>query len=172
MTTLLSQVVCALYWMNPLVWLAARKLYLEREQACDELVLRSGAERLGYARQLLELAWQLQPVRHGAGLAMADKAGLKRRIQKILHSDPESFPLNRRSAVLSTLAALVIIIPLTLIQLRARTVTTGSNPALDASLALLRDGSPSEKKKVAWFLGEEELGQYQGPSPIRTLGFK
>jgi beta-lactamase regulating signal transducer with metallopeptidase domain len=151
LTTLLTQVVCALYWVNPLVWLAARKLYMEREQACDELVLNSGAERLGYAQQLLELARVLQPIPKHTGLAMADKTGLKRRIQNILHHKLSSFHLSRRMVLLSTLVALVGVALLASIQLRARAGTE-----IDTSVARLHDGSPSERKKAAWSLGESE----------------
>ena len=36
---LLAQFACALHWFNPLVWFAAWRLHVERERACDDLVL-------------------------------------------------------------------------------------------------------------------------------------
>ena len=42
LTQLAAQVACALYWFNPLVWLAWRQMLTEREGACDDLVLRHG----------------------------------------------------------------------------------------------------------------------------------
>ena len=40
---LLAEVCCALYWFHPGAWWAARKMRIEREQACDDLVLAAGA---------------------------------------------------------------------------------------------------------------------------------
>src|SRR5262249_11453331 len=39
---LLAQLACALHWFNPLVWFAAWRLGVERERACDDLVLAGG----------------------------------------------------------------------------------------------------------------------------------
>jgi hypothetical protein len=39
---LAAQIVCALYWFNPLVWVASRRMQLESEAACDDLTLRAG----------------------------------------------------------------------------------------------------------------------------------
>lgn len=55
---LLGQVVRALHWMNPLCWLALHRLTVERERACDDLVLESGTRPSRYATHLLEVARQ------------------------------------------------------------------------------------------------------------------
>lgn len=43
LTQLAAQCACLLHWFNPLVWAAARWMRVEREQACDDLVLVEGA---------------------------------------------------------------------------------------------------------------------------------
>lgn len=53
---LLAQLACAVYWFNPLIWLAAHQLRLERERACDDFVLLSGTARADYATYLFEIA--------------------------------------------------------------------------------------------------------------------
>ena len=39
---LIAQVMCAVYWFNPLVWFAARRMRVEAERACDDHVLNAG----------------------------------------------------------------------------------------------------------------------------------
>ena len=46
---LLTQIACALHWFNPLVWVASWRLDVERERACDDLVLASGVRPSAYA---------------------------------------------------------------------------------------------------------------------------
>ena len=33
---LIAQIMCAVYWFNPLVWFAARRMQVEAERACDD----------------------------------------------------------------------------------------------------------------------------------------
>ncbi|HUF63773.1 MAG TPA: M56 family metallopeptidase, partial [Verrucomicrobiales bacterium] len=53
LTNLTTQFACALYWFNPLVWIAARQMIAERERACDDIVLHHGAKPAHYAEQVL-----------------------------------------------------------------------------------------------------------------------
>ena len=34
----MAQVACCMYWVNPLSWLTERRLFIERERACEALV--------------------------------------------------------------------------------------------------------------------------------------
>jgi len=52
----LAQLVCAVYWFNPLIWFAAHQLRLERERACDDCVLMDGTSGADYATHLFEIA--------------------------------------------------------------------------------------------------------------------
>ncbi|MGM0631595.1 MAG: TonB family protein [Pseudomonadota bacterium] len=51
-----SHVLCALYWFNPLVWLARRHLLARTENRCDRDVLFSGRDHVTYAESLLSVA--------------------------------------------------------------------------------------------------------------------
>jgi beta-lactamase regulating signal transducer with metallopeptidase domain len=48
----LPNVVCAVHWFNPLVWLARSEMLCESERACDDAVIRSGMSGSAFARDL------------------------------------------------------------------------------------------------------------------------
>ncbi|MHC4548827.1 MAG: M56 family metallopeptidase [Planctomycetota bacterium] len=54
LTQRVADLACAVYWFHPLIWLAARSMRRERENACDDGVLRRGARPASYAGLLLE----------------------------------------------------------------------------------------------------------------------
>src|SRR5262249_53021930 len=65
---LLTQMVCSLYWFNPLVWYAAHRMRIERERACDDHVLGLGTVAEDYADHLVQIARDL---RGGHSLTLA-----------------------------------------------------------------------------------------------------
>ena len=84
-----AQIACAVYWFNPLAWIAARRLRAERELACDDLVLAAGTRGSEYATELLEIARVMRAGRFpaalaGATLAMAHRSQLEGRLMAIL----------------------------------------------------------------------------------------
>lgn len=85
-TQLAAHVVCAMYWYNPFVWLAVRQMRVERERACDDAVLASGARPSDYARELIALAMRLSNSRMPAlaAVPMARRGTLNDRLHSIL----------------------------------------------------------------------------------------
>ena len=98
---LVAHVACAVYWFNPLVWLAARALRVEREHACDEAVVRDGTQASSYADHLLEIARAHQGARWSslAAVAMARRSQLEGRLLSILDGGQRRRP--SRQAVLA-----------------------------------------------------------------------
>jgi beta-lactamase regulating signal transducer with metallopeptidase domain len=84
LTQLIARIVCAFYWFNPLVWLAARQMCVERERACDDLVLTGGCKASDYAGQLVEIATSFRRVPQVAAIAVARSSGLEKRIAAIV----------------------------------------------------------------------------------------
>lgn len=80
-----AQLACALYWWNPLTWLAAARLRVEREHACDDLVLAAGVRPSTYAAELLAVARSGAAPRTAAAVAdMATGALIAQRVHRIL----------------------------------------------------------------------------------------
>ncbi|MDB4971121.1 MAG: antirepressor regulating drug resistance protein [Myxococcales bacterium] len=95
---LLAQVGCALYWWNPLAWLAAARLRIEREHACDDLVLGAGIRPSSYAADLLEVARCISPdeAAHAGAVCMVDLSWTEARLRRILDSTAPRGPLGAR----------------------------------------------------------------------------
>ena len=116
-TAMLAEVVCALYWFHPLVWLAARQLRAESEQACDDLVLTSGIPPAEYADHLLEVVRGLTKRRGSmpAVVTMACKQDITARIKTILATSKNRSAATGRGLAAGILAALVVVLPLAMI---------------------------------------------------------
>jgi len=80
-----TRIVCAVFWFQPLVWLAWRRLGAAAEAAADDLVLHTGARPSVYASLLLRVATH-QP---RAALAVG-KHPVHIRVMGVLASRPRS----------------------------------------------------------------------------------
>jgi uncharacterized protein (TIGR03435 family) len=113
LTQLLARVACAIYWFHPLVWLAAHRLRIERERACDDVVLTSGVLGSVYGHHLVEIARSAasrRPHFAAGGVAMAHPRRLEERLMFILDPRiPRKSPLSSRLVVTAFgLAALAL----------------------------------------------------------------
>jgi len=108
LTQTVGHAVGALFWVNPLVWVAARRLCVERERACDDLVLDGGCKASDYATQLLEIARSFRPAQYAAGIAMARSTQLQRRIAAII--DVSRGRRLRPSAALAIIAFMGVLV--------------------------------------------------------------
>jgi beta-lactamase regulating signal transducer with metallopeptidase domain/tetratricopeptide (TPR) repeat protein len=102
LTQTVARIVRALYWVNPLVWLATRRMCVERERACDDLVLNGGCKASDYATQLVEIAQTYRHTPQVAAIAMARSSPIKGRIAAIVDASRA-----RRARPLTATAILV-----------------------------------------------------------------
>jgi beta-lactamase regulating signal transducer with metallopeptidase domain len=110
---LLAQAACALYWFNPLIWIAAANLRRERERACDDEVLRLGAQPSSYASHLLDIARHLHPtIRPSAALAMARPSELEGRLLAVLATNRARVPSRASRWAIATLVTLTTVVAL------------------------------------------------------------
>jgi beta-lactamase regulating signal transducer with metallopeptidase domain len=128
LTLLLAQVVCALYWMNPLAWLAMRQLRMAQEQACDDLVLRSGASAADYAELLVQTVRSLNGQRLVGrhALAMAQPSTLAVRVAAIVDDRRNRGPLGRSARIIGMVAVVALVAGSSLLQAKDK-------PDVDAS---------------------------------------
>ena len=114
LTQQLAQVALALLWFHPLVWIAVRRMRLEREHACDDFVLASGARASRYADELLGLARRLSrpTAPAAAALAMARRSELEGRLLAILDPGVRRSAVRRARVAVLAVAVLVLSMPL------------------------------------------------------------
>jgi beta-lactamase regulating signal transducer with metallopeptidase domain len=140
LTQVIAQVSCALYWFNPLAWLASRQMRKERERACDDVVLRAGARPSDYAGHLLEIARGLRSARavSFAALSMARPSQLEGRVLSVLDPSRRRSGLSRTVVGLGVIASVAMILPLASIRLgvhAAEPVSTREHTEAFATLA-------------------------------------
>jgi hypothetical protein len=84
LTQMLARLACGLYWFNPLAWVAAHRMRVERERACDDLVLNGGFKASDYASHLVEIARSFRRMPQMAAIAMARSTSLAGRVAAII----------------------------------------------------------------------------------------
>ena len=121
LTHVIVQLACALYWFNPLAWIAARHVRTERERACDDLVLACGTRGPDYAEELLEIARVMRGGRYpallaGATLAMAHRSQLEGRLIAILDPKVPRAAVSRLRTALTAVGVACALAPLAAMQ--------------------------------------------------------
>ena len=108
---LLTQVLCCLYWFQPLVWWAAKRAALEREHACDDAVLSSGGASHDYATHLVELARTTLSAPWPVA-AVVRRSDLETRVGAILDPRRNRSRAGRLTWSLALAAAIAVLLPL------------------------------------------------------------
>jgi beta-lactamase regulating signal transducer with metallopeptidase domain len=118
LTHMVGQVAVALFWFHPLAWMAAARMRMERERACDDLVLAAGVRPSRYAGDLLEMAQTLggENVPVAAALAMARRTEIEGRLMAILDGAVRRGPLGARRIVAAMAVAAVAIVALSVVR--------------------------------------------------------
>ena len=146
---LLTRVVVAFYWLNPLVWFGARRLTTERERACDDRALRCKAPQ-AYAGHLLQVAELTRSAPRSAALAMAGQRALLERIRSILDPRIDRYPVSRRRLLIAGMV-------LALVTATVATLRIRRQPAPDPNLfAALEHPDAALRQRAAWAFGEFE----------------
>lgn len=147
LTQMLAQLACAVYWFNPFVWVAARRLRVEREQACDDYVLSIGTKPSDYANHLLEIARSMQERRvfewaQTTSVAMARRSQLEGRLLAILNKESARGVMPR--ATVMGIVALICVLLLSLAVIRPTVIHAHHPRELDSASNDHREGADSD----------------------------
>jgi beta-lactamase regulating signal transducer with metallopeptidase domain len=139
LTQLAAQFAVALFWFDPLIWLAAHRMRVEREHACDDYVLRDGTKPSLYAGELLEMVRSLGTPSHEraapafAALAMARRSEFEGRMLAILDPKLDRHTLDRRSTMITFALVGLLVLPLAALRPFEQPSVKKASPALPTS---------------------------------------
>jgi beta-lactamase regulating signal transducer with metallopeptidase domain len=146
LTETFALLTTVVYWCNPVVWYAVRRLRIERETDCDNAVLRTGAKPSEYAELLLKIAadvsastnpvWQLSTISQGSNV--------KDRLMDILNQKVNRTGGSRRSAIVTGVLALSLVLPISTSNLWSDATSQTKDKAKQEKKAA------DEKKKAEW----------------------
>lgn len=164
LVNLVAELASIIYWFNPFLWLARRRLLVERERASDDCVLGAGIKGSEYAGYLMEFARVIRGRRWMPELqvAMARRTRLEERIVAIVNPDRRRSGASSRPKLASAaLLALLILLPLASLRLFAK---SDDEPTGPAAAARATDGSvtPGEREALSTVLEEFHAALYAG----------
>lgn len=113
-----AQVMTAIFWFHPLMWLAARQLRNEAEHAADDATLAGGVRAPDYADRLLAVARQLHGRSPAAAVAMVRHPALAERVAAILDAGRIRTAASGIARISVVLAAVALLVPLSAFQNR------------------------------------------------------
>ena len=165
-TQLLAELLRSIYWFNPLVWIACRRLRREGEHACDDTVLNLGVEGPDYATHLLDLA---RVLRHPKPMwspapAMARQSTLERRIRAMLNGHHNRQGITRIMRVATSIALLTMTLVIAGYGASAQTFSTISGAIVDSQGASLPDARlvlSNVETKATYEVRSNRTGQFE-----------
>ncbi len=148
----LAQITCALYWFTPLSWIMERKLMIERERACDNVVLQQNIKPSSLAAYLMETSEELGSEKNTKWTlaGMAEGTDFKDRILSILDPNAKRMSLTPGRAIISGFLSVLIILPLITFSpwhtQAASPIPTDSKPTVQKELKTVPQAGKSEKE--------------------------
>lgn len=118
LTQMLARLTCALFWFNPIVWIAAWRMRVERERACDDLVLVAGSKPSDYADQLLDIATSFRgrSLVSALAIAMARPSTLEGRLLAILDKARNRRAVTRWTVLVGLMALGCFVVPVAMLR--------------------------------------------------------
>jgi beta-lactamase regulating signal transducer with metallopeptidase domain len=153
---LLISLLNAIYWFNPIVWLAFKQIHADMETACDSDVVRhlSGKEKTAYAALILSLFSRKQYGNLALGMARGNNRQIAERRIRGIYINHKTNKKVKITAILLTALLLFTCF------------TTACQPTPDEAAVVNKGDGELEEK-----LGQTNTalsGQYQAPDTYQT----
>jgi len=167
LTQLLAQLALAVFWFDPLVWVSAHQMRMEREHACDDYVLRDGTAPSLYAGELLEMVRSIGTPSHDraapafAALAMARRSEFEGRMLAILDPRLDRKSLQKRGTLMTAVIVALLTFPLAALR-------PFQQPTTDASKSTAQAAEFPESFKVTFSDPSAAQGS-NAAQPIATV---
>jgi beta-lactamase regulating signal transducer with metallopeptidase domain len=142
LTQWIAHLALAVYWFNPLVWVAVRRMREEREHACDDAVLEIGTRPAEYADHLLNIVRSLGSSQGTAtaALAMARRSQFEGRLLAILDGAVRRKGVSRAAGLATAAAALACLVPLAALRPAQPVLAETSRTTTETTVEVTADG--------------------------------
>ena len=143
----LNMVLCCVFWFNPIIWLIDTCLLKEREEACDEVVLRwSGAGEI-YASSIKKI-YRFCLSSRVSGLSAAGGSKLKHRLERVMaNRTGERFSLAHKLLVVTVIVGSVILSVIAGMPPAEKVVAETNTVLQQAANGLVQQRVPRERKE-------------------------
>jgi TonB family protein len=156
----------SMYWFNPLVWLACRRLADEGEHACDDAVVSHGVDGASYAEHLVDLA---RALRGPSGLwspapAIVRPTTLERRVTAMLNPRINRAPVARVRSIGVALALFGIAVPIAGVQALSQSYSKLTGTVVDAQhqpVAGVTLRLSNERTQSKYEIRSDALGRFE-----------
>lgn len=157
----------ALYWFNPLVWLACRELQRLAERACDDAVIGAGVAPDEYAGHLLDIARSTKshafPV--AAAVPMARPSTLQSRVAAMLNPRLARVAPTTGTIVLVVAALVGLVVPVAALRLAQAGPAPLTGVVYDPTGAVLPsvELSLDDDRQNHWTASTDASGRFEFP---------
>lgn len=168
----IAAIAKSLVWFQPLAWLGETRMQLEREKACDNAVLKAGANSADYASELLDMAARLsgRQLNLVTALSMAQKP-VESRLVSILSTSANRNSATVRFQSFVAIVFLTITIGLGIMRPFEPIAHASSTELLNQLQEDQQEQAKSEEKSIDLsYLPDELEGKVVGPDGNPVAG--
>jgi len=154
----IAQIALVIFWFNPLLWLAVRRMRTEREHACDDRVLMRGVKPSTYVEELVMMMKSIGSgsIAPGFGaIAMAQRTQFEARMFAVLDERADRHAVGRKSIFGAALGMIALLLVVASVRPASASAATGVQALPQLKGSPSAQASPSAKgtlpaKVVVW----------------------